>query len=159
MDYSIIELAKAAEILKDKCFGKKDVYEVSFTKEKDGCWYVDYPDWPFDHHNLMMVHGADELCELLSYDGTHTKIKVYPGLNNPKTIDEAWKRFRCKRLEWSLTGGATYDPHFAGAKQMSTGRFWLCPVTLFVLGEYPETIWVEPLELSKDKMYKLGLRP
>ena len=116
MDYTLEDLAKAAEILKDKCFGKKDEYAVSFTKEDDGCWYVDYPNWPFDHHNLMMVSGADELCEMLSYDGTHTKIKVYPGLNNPKTIDEAWKRFRCKRLEWSLTGGATYDPHFAGAK-------------------------------------------
>lgn len=159
MDYTLEDLAKVAEILKDKCFGKKDVYEVTFTKEKDGNWYIDYPDWPFDHHNLMMVQGADELCELLSYDGTHTKIKVYPGLNNPKTIDEAWKRFRCTRLEWSLTGGATYDPHFAGAKQMSTGRFWLCPVTLFVLGEYPDTMLVEPLELSEGKMNKLGLRP
>ncbi len=159
MDYTLEDLAKAAEILKDKCFGKKDEYAVSFTKEDDGCWYVDYPNWPFDHHNLMMVSGADELCEMLSYDGTHTKIKVYPGLNNPKTIDEAWKRFRCKRLEWSLTGGATYLPHFSGSKQMSTGTFWLCPVTLFVLGEYPDTMWVEPLELSKGKMFDLGLRP
>ena len=91
MDYTLEDLAKAAEILKDKCFGKKDVYEVSFTKEDDGLWYVDYPDWPFDHHNLMMVNGADELCEMLSYDGKHTKVNVYIGLNNKEALEAGYK--------------------------------------------------------------------
>ena len=159
MDYTLEDLAKAAEILKNKCFGKKDVYEVSFTKEKDGNWYVDYPDWPFDHHNLMMVSGADELCEMLSYDGKHTKVNVYIGLNNKEALEAGYKCFRCSRKEWSLTGGATYLPHFSGAKHLTDGTFWLCPVTLFVLGEYPNTMWVEPLELSEGKMNKLGLRP
>ena len=157
MDYTLADLTKAVSMFKN--IKKKDVYTVSFTKEDDGQWYVDFPNWPFDHHNLLMVNGADELCELLSYDGKHTKVRVYPGLNNPKTIDNAWKFFRCHRHNWSLTGGATYEPNFTGVKYMSTGRFWLCPVTLFVLGEYPDEMWVEPLKLSVGKMYKLGLRP
>ena len=74
MDYSITDLMKAASMMSKKYFGRQDEYTISFTKEDDGCWYVDYPDWPFDHHNLMMVEGADDLCELLSHDGTHTKI-------------------------------------------------------------------------------------
>ena len=37
MDYTLEDLAKAAEILKDKCFGKKDEYTISFTKEDDNC--------------------------------------------------------------------------------------------------------------------------
>lgn len=157
MDYTLADLTKAVSMFKN--IKKKDVYTVSFTKEDDGQWYVDFPNWPFDHHNLLMVNGADELCELLSYDGKHTKVRVYPGLNNPKTIDKAWRFFRCHRHNWSLTGGATYEPNFTGVKFMSTGRFWLCPVTLFVLGEYPDEMWVEPLKLSEGKRYKLGLRP
>ena len=157
MDYTFTDLTKAISMFKD--IKKKDMYTISFTKEDDGQWYVDFPNWPFDHHNLLMVNGADELCELLSYDGKHTKVRVYPGLNNPKTIDSAWKFFRCHRHNWSLTGGATYEPNFTGVKYMSTGRFWLCPVTLFVLGEYPDEMWVEPLKLSEGKRYKLGLRP
>ena len=48
MDYSITDLMKAASMMSKKYFGKKDEYTISFTKEDDGCWYVDYPDWPFD---------------------------------------------------------------------------------------------------------------
>ena len=65
--------------------------------------------------------------------------------------------FECSRREWSMTGGATYLPHFSGAKHLSDGTFWLCPVTLFVLGEYPDAMWVEPLKLSRNKMVSLGL--
>jgi hypothetical protein len=159
MDYTLADLTKAVSMFKN--IKKKDVYTISFTKEDDGCWYVDFPDWPFDHHNLMMVSGADELCELLSYDGKHTKIIVYPELNNKlvNESNEAWKRFRATRREHSLLGGATYEEFFTGAKYTSTGHFWLCPVTLFVLGKYPEHMWIEPLKLSVGKMYKLGLRP
>ena len=67
---------RAASMMSRQYFGRQNEYTISFTKEADGCWYVDYPDWPFDHHNLMMVQNADALCEILSYDGTHTKIKV-----------------------------------------------------------------------------------
>lgn len=49
-------------MMSKKYFGRQSEYTISFTKEDDGCWYVDYPDWPFDHHNLMMVEGADDLC-------------------------------------------------------------------------------------------------
>ena len=109
MDYSITDLMKAASMMSKKYFGRQDEYTISFTKEDDGCWYVDYPDWPFDHHNLMMVEGADDLCEILSYDGTHTKIKG------------------------------------------------LCPVTLFVLGQYPDYMWIKPMNLSEEKKQSLGL--
>lgn len=34
-------------------------------------WYVDFPDWPFAHHNLAMVGDADKLCSYLA-DGRQT---------------------------------------------------------------------------------------
>ena len=32
---------------------------------------MDFPDWPFAHHNLAMVGGADKLCSYLA-DGRQT---------------------------------------------------------------------------------------
>ena len=86
MDYSITDLMKAASMMSKKYFGRQDEYTISFTKEDDGCWYVDYPDWPFDHHNLMMVEGADDLCELLSYDGTSVLRNKIPASLEAPTI-------------------------------------------------------------------------
>ena len=51
-------------------------YKLSFTKEQDNNWYIDLPNWPFAHHNLMMVAGADDLCEELKYDENHTSVDV-----------------------------------------------------------------------------------
>ena len=43
-------------------FGKREQYELQFNHEDDGCWYVDYPGWPFDHHHLMKANaGRDKL--------------------------------------------------------------------------------------------------
>ena len=35
-------------------FGKKKEYQLLFNREEDGLWYIDYPNWPFDHHNLLI---------------------------------------------------------------------------------------------------------
>ena len=33
----------------------------------------------------------------------------------------------------------------------------LCPVTLFVLGQYPDYMWIKPMNLSEEKKQSLGL--
>ena len=37
------------------------------------------------------------------------------------------------------------------------GFIWLCPVTLFVLGQYPDYMWIKPMNLSEEKKQSLGL--
>lgn len=29
------------------------VYHLKFNKEADGDWYIDFPNYPFEHHNLL----------------------------------------------------------------------------------------------------------
>ncbi len=144
MDYTLEDLTKAISMVKN--VEKKEEYIISFTKEDDGLWYVDYPNWPFDHHNLLMVDGTDKLCELLSYDGKHTKVSVIPSKED-KDIQsyDINERFQLRRTEWGLTEGATYQVNLNQFKRF--GAFiWLCPVTLFVLGEYPEYMYIKKLE-------------
>ena len=150
MDYTLEDLTKAISMVKN--IEKKEEYIISFTKEDDGFWYVDYPNWPFDHSHLQMVRGADKLCELLSYDGKHTKVSVIPS-NEFKVLQshDLNERFALIKTESSLTEGATYQVQINQFKRL--GAFiWLCPVTLFVLGEYPEYLYIKTLmkPLYKD---------
>jgi hypothetical protein len=136
MNYSINDLLKGAKIMASKAFGCKKEYRLKFNHEEDGCWYIDYPEWPFDHHNLMMVAGADKLCDLLSDDDRFAYVNVVP---SNKRIE--MPGYACLvQCEHSLTGGSTYMvtnlPGFERA-------IWLCPVTLFVLGKYPKYIYIK----------------
>lgn len=109
-------------------------YNLSFTKEPSGFWYIDFPKWPFAHHNLMMVCGADKLCQELSKDGIHTKVDViisHKELNLSEYI-------HLSRKEVGLLDGATYNVTGAKVKEL-----WICPVTLFVFGGYPRNIYLK----------------
>lgn len=118
---------------------------LKFNKESDKKWYIDLPHYPFAHHNLMMVAGADKLCELLSQDGHSTKVDVVT-TKEPKDNLVAEGYVQLKRTEWSLTGGAHYDvTNIEGLTKL-----WLCPVTLFVYQKYPKYIYVKQVAESVD---------
>jgi len=136
MDYSLKDLKNAASLIQKSVFGKKSEYQLKFNHEADGCWYVDFPNWPFDHHNLMMVAGADQLCAYLSDDNVETRVNVIPASKQEK--HEGYAELR--RTDHSLTGGAHYEVR--GLKGF-TRKIWLCPVTLFVLGRYPAYIYLK----------------
>ena len=117
-------------------FGKRDEYQIKFNHEDNGLWYVDFPNWPFDHHNLLMVNGADEMCAFLSDDDITTEVLVRP--SNKRLQLEGYAELVQK--EHSLTGGSTYEVHnLEGFNR----NIWLCPVTLFVLGRYPKYMYVK----------------
>jgi hypothetical protein len=138
MNYTINDLITGAKALAKSAFGKKDEYELQFNHEEDGYWYIDFPGWPFDHHNLMMVAGADELCAFLSDDDKIAKISVIPS-NKELNLEGYGKLIQG---EHSLTGGSTYEvTNLPGFDR----EIWICPVTLFVLGEYPKYLYVKKL--------------
>ena len=138
--YTVEDLIKGAGKMAQSVFGRKNEYQLEFQKEADGCWYVVFPSWPFDHHNLMMVNGADDMCELLSDNGTLTRISVIPAKKREK--HEGY--FELRQTESSLTGGSTYKVDLEEFRQQyGRDTLWLCPVTLFVLGHYPKYMYVK----------------
>ena len=147
MDYTLEDLTKVISMVKN--VEKKSEYIISFTKEDDGFWYVDYPNWPFDHSHLQMVSGADKLCELLSYDGKHTKVEVMiadsekEGLEMNRTHQHT--DIMAVREDYSITGGANYKASACDYRKI-TPKFWLCPVTLFLLGYYPKYLRIRGLK-------------
>lgn len=110
---------------------------LRFNREEDNCWYIDLPTWPFSHHNLMMVAGADDMCAFLSDDNKSVSVQVEPSSKLRKDMSDF---IELVRVNHSMTGGATYDVHnLDGFNQ----QIWICPVTLFVLHEYPKYIYVK----------------
>lgn len=136
MEYTINDLKNGAIDIARSVFGKKSEYQLQFNHEEDGLWYIDYPNWKFEHHNLLMVEGADKLCAFLSDNNKVTKVLVRPS----KTKHTHSGYFELERLKHSLTGGATYQ---VNDLEGFTDNIWICPVTLFVLGEYPKYIYVK----------------
>ena len=136
MNYSINDLLHGARTMANSVFGRRSEYNLQFNHEEDGSWYVDFPNWPFDHHNLMMVAGADKLCAFMSDDDRNAYVSVVPSNKRLDLPDYA-----CLiQGEHSLTGGSTYEvTNLPGFER----EIWLCPVTLFVLGRYPKYIYVK----------------
>lgn len=110
-------------------------YEVSFMKIGRK-WYCNVPDFPkelFEH--TLMVGGASKFLDY--YSRGEDRLVVTIKIANE--VEDKW--FCGSRLYKNgstLTGGAFYkDP---------SGNFneeiWLCPVTLFLLGKYPERILI-----------------
>ena len=118
---------------------KNDVYHFKFVRESDNKWYYHFSQWPFAHHNLMMVAGADKLCSFLSENGKEVDVAARINADCSYYKDS---RVTLHKTKSSLTGGAFYDvilPNNPTGKKYQY-ELWLCPVTLFVLGKYPRHI-------------------
>ena len=65
---------------------RKVTYNVSFTKEANGRWYVDFPNWPLEHYQLEMVAGADDLLNILNSDDMNY-VSLIVNIKKPKEYD------------------------------------------------------------------------
>lgn len=111
------------------------MYEVTFVKIGRK-WYCKVPGFPaelFEH--TLMVGGASKFLDYYSRGESEIVATV-------RACDVSAERFFCgarlHKVNSTLAGGAFYkDP---------SGNFneeiWLCPVTLFLLGNYPERILI-----------------
>ena len=168
--YTIREICKGAPKLVRSVLNRKREYRIQFNKEKNGCWYVDFPHWPFSHENLAMVSGADKMLEMLSDGNIFVKVIVIPA----KKKEQHDGYIELEQTEHSLFGGSTYqvkcEPFIQRFKR---DTLWICPVTLFVLGNYPKFIYVKRIEetdktesekntigaVEEDKKSKYDVRP
>ena len=119
-------------------------YVLKFNRENDGVWYIDIPGWPFKHHNLAMVGGADKLCTYLA-QGSQSVIVEVIATNHRKSLPGYGL---LTKTDSSLLAGADYEPSGFGS---FTHGVWICPVTLFVLGRYPKYIFISRKNLPSQE--------
>ena len=123
------------------------VFHLKFNLESDGDWYIDFPGYPFDHHNLMMVAGANLLCEYVANKQGHPDYAEVDVTTGDKFIDGKVPYIVMTRYKKGY--GATYHNAMPDGQPPSVERngqpllitdAWICPVTLLVLGRYPKQI-------------------
>lgn len=117
-----------------------DKYTLTFVQDPDGRWYIDMP-WDGNRANLEMVAGSDDLLSFFDTEGSHrVTLHVVPSAT-PKVVDN---HYELRQLDKSLTGGSHYDA--TGIPGFGLDRIWICPVTLCVLGRYPEYIYIKKIQ-------------
>lgn len=109
---------------------------VSF-KNVRGAWYCDIPGWPEVYFpNTVMVGDASLLIAEQAGEADYVTFRVE--FSNKYKKHTGYVTLSQKHS--CLTGGAYYY----GGEQFSD--VWLCPVTLFVLGQYPNYIYFKRKE-------------
>lgn len=107
---------------------------VSFMKVS-GSWYCDIKGWPERFFpNSLMVGDASRLIQLMSDGKDYVTFDVVP--SRKEKIDDGMVKLTLTSS--SVTGGGYYETEVG---DVNLPTVWLCPVTLFVLGRYPEYIY------------------
>ena len=128
-------------------------YKLKFVSEEVNglrMWYYHFPLWGFNHENLLMVAGADDLCEYYSKDGGKTAVidlvasrkDLHYGSMYDHYIGEEFSD-NCNIIDRLCYGRNYKTSEFTKSlENVTTKGFWICPVTLFVLGRYPNHIYI-----------------
>lgn len=100
-----------------------------------GKWFVHLPDYPGDPMDLEMVSGADDLCE--SIDKNKNGFISVTVTDKPLNGDEfATDLIILDMKECFEEIGTTYTV------RDSDKEVWLCPVTKYVFGKFPECLYI-----------------
>ena len=145
-------------LIKNVLFRHKH-YTLHFVAETDGpednpklvkLWYYDFKHWGFDHHNLLMVSGADDLCELYAKGKNDVTVKIIASrkmLDENKTNDYdmyvAEINHKMPFIDKILYGRTYTNVSVDEEGELHTTTMWICPVTLFVLGRYPKYLYIK----------------
>jgi hypothetical protein len=109
---------------------------LRFYKEHPNNWYVDIPGWPGFKASLRMIAGADTLLDHLSKDQNEITINLS---EMPFENSSHLKRVKINTGINPLSNfenGADYV-----FKELNDLPVWLCNVTKYVYGYFPENIY------------------
>lgn len=99
-------------------------------------WFVDIP-WDGDISDLQMVDGADLMLDALSYGNFYVNVEI--STNSDDLPQNCIKIAKIK--EDGYDTGCYYSINTFEFK----GEIWLCNVTKYVLGEFPNMIYLNVL--------------
>lgn len=110
----------------------KDTKRLRFYKKYEDEWFVDLPTWTGNEDDLQMVEGADTFLEYLAEGKDSVVLRLSTESFDGASVMELV--YRC------TTDGAYYIVHSYEGKDIHQ-PLWLCNVTKFVLGNFPENIY------------------
>lgn len=144
--YTILVLIKNVLI-------RKKYYKLHFVAENNPpikMWFYNFKHWGFEHHNLLMVSGADTLCETyangkdeVTVDIITSKKPLEAKHNYDHYVADEPVVFSNHKLYERILDKIFYGRNYTENVITKPRHFWICPVTLFVLGRYPKHIYIK----------------
>ena len=144
------QLLTLATLFKNVVIRKKKYVLKFYAKSEEGLWKRWYYDWNknhkctwgFEEGNLGMVAGADKLCEKYAKGKNEVTVNIIVS-RNEITPPIGYVMYKRKALAKGklerIICGADYEC------VCNDNHFWICPVTLFVLGRYPKYIYIKEI--------------
>jgi hypothetical protein len=103
--------------------------------KSNGNWYIDLPNYPGPKADLEMVAGADTMLDVFSGNGK--SVDLFVSENSVAGFDELIK------LDKNDVGsGAYYLMKNYEGKEVNH-EMWLCDVTAYVFGNFPDKIYIK----------------
>lgn len=104
---------------------------LKFYKEETGLWFVDLPEWTGDKEELEMIAGADKMLDVYSQYSNSIPLTV-----SDLPLEEGDTLIHLNIPEGSYKVSTLHSKPY-------DFDIWLCSVTQFVFGEYPDRIYVK----------------
>lgn len=112
-----------------------------FYKEENN-WFVDLPEWEGSKSDLLMVGGADTMLDIISNNGTEVLTAI------SETEFEGAAVLEYVRPAEEIGEGSFYILKEYEGKELNLSVF-LCDVTVFVFGKFPEKIFLKVSSLPE----------
>lgn len=103
-----------------------------FTKEQNDRWFIVLPEWQGSKDELEMVMGADTMLDYIACGGSEVMLYLSEEPFDGYDLTLTLKEYIYDGAMYSLTG-----------KNFECFDVWLCEVTKFVFGEFPQTIYIK----------------
>ena len=107
--------------------------KIRFYQESNR-WYADLPEWKGEQWELEMVSGADTMLDIYAQGES----EVHLTLSTEKIFNSD-----CIKLESFDNEGAWYTTNKLNNVEYPGFRLWLCHVTKFVFGNFPNKIYIK----------------
>lgn len=113
-------------------------FKMRFYKES-GLWFADVPQWKGSKANLLMVEGADTLLDKL---GDEQKRRYFRRADDVTlTISTSMDGMPSSTRTLKLIEKCEFDGAYYSYGFKKNEVCWLCDVTSWVIGYFPETIY------------------
>jgi len=153
MKQTIKEIYTILVLIGNLIFRRKH-YRLTFKAECEGTpdnpclvklWYYDFKHWGFNKHNLLMVSGADKLCEMYAQGGNEATVEIMASRKSLDLDEHQYDHYEAGEPPkyFNFWEKVVYGRNYHSIGQNETKTFWICPVTLFVLGRYPKHIYIK----------------
>jgi len=118
---------------------KEKMREFRFYKESTNRWYVDLPEWNGPKADLEMIDGADSMLEYMAEGSGEVR-----AIMSTQKVDNVYHLIFIREPPEIGEGAQYLLEEYLGLTIYL--RVWLCDVTKFVFGEFPENIWIIPID-------------